>query len=85
MTPAIECRPGCGACCIIPGISSLGKPAFLRCEYLTGDNRCSLFGLAGRPAVCSSLRASVEMCGASNEEAFTRLTQLEIATRPASP
>lgn len=68
----------------MPGISSLGKPAFARCEHLTPMNRCALFGLPERPAVCVSLRPSEEMCGAADEEAFGRLTQLELATRPGS-
>ncbi len=60
-----------------------GKPAYVRCVQLTADNLCLLFGKPERPAVCGSLRASVEMCGASNEEAAERLTLIEVATRPA--
>lgn len=84
MVPTIECRPGCGACCIVPGISSVGKPAFTRCPHLTANQRCRLFGLPERPAVCASLRPSAEMCGATSDEAFAHLTQLEILTRPPS-
>lgn len=80
----MDCRPGCGACCVVPGISSLGKPAFERCVHLSPENRCALFGLPERPAVCRSLQPSGEMCGASSGEAFLRLTALELATRPAS-
>jgi uncharacterized protein len=85
---ALACRVGCGACCIAPSISSpipgmpRGKPAGVRCAQLTEDNRCRLFGLPERPAVCASLRPSEEMCGASNEEALLRLTLLERATAP---
>ena len=88
-SPAPLCRPGCGACCIAPSISSPipgmphGKPAGVRCVQLTGDNRCRLFGLPERPAVCVQLRPSAEMCGETNEEALAYLTQLETATRPA--
>ncbi|MCC6536080.1 MAG: YkgJ family cysteine cluster protein [Bryobacterales bacterium] len=78
----MDCRAGCGACCIVPGISSLGKPAFVRCEHLTAENRCALFGRPERPAVCASLRPSPEMCGESAEEATAILTRLEFATRP---
>ena len=84
----MECRVGCGACCVAPSISSPvpgmpeGKPAGVRCAQLTGDNRCSLFGLPSRPAVCASLRPHAEMCGVSNEEAFVILAALERLTAP---
>jgi hypothetical protein len=85
---AVGCRIGCGACCVVPSISSPipgmpdGKPAFTRCVQLTEDNRCQLFGSPDRPAVCRSLTASVEMCGASDGEAFAILRRYEIETRP---
>lgn len=84
---AFECRAGCGACCIAPSISSPipgmpnGKPAGVRCVQLTDDNLCKLFGLPERPAVCVSLRPSLEMCGASAEEAMIYLSELELLTR----
>lgn len=59
-----------------------GKPAFVRCVQLTEDNRCALFGKPERPAVCSNLQPSLEMCGASREEALERLIALERLTRP---
>lgn len=68
----------------MPGISSLGKPAFVRCEHLTPDNLCALFGRPERPAVCASLRPSPEMCGESSAEATAILTRLELATRPSA-
>lgn len=86
----MNCRVGCGACCIAPSISSPipgmpnGKPAGVRCAQLTADNRCALFGLPERPAVCVSLRPSEEMCGASDQEAMARLTLLERVTSPAA-
>lgn len=82
------CRPGCGACCIAPSISSpipgmpSGKPAGIRCCQLTDDNRCRIFGLAGRPTVCSSLQASPQMCGSDQSEALAYLEQLERETAP---
>src|SRR5687767_10560035 len=85
----MECRTGCGACCIAPSISSplpgmpQGKPAGVRCVHLTVDNRCELFGKPERPTVCSQLRPSEEMCGHSREEALGYLTLLERATQPA--
>ncbi|KAA8783916.1 Fe-S-cluster containining protein [Paenibacillus sp. 4624] len=84
----MECRTGCAACCIAISISSPipgmpeGKPAGVRCIQLTDDNRCGIFGQAGRPAVCSGLQAEEEMCGRTNQEAFHILTQLERQTAP---
>lgn len=87
----MECRVGCGACCIAPSISSPipgmphGKPAGVRCVQLSDDNRCLLFGKPERPAVCSHLRPTEDMCGQSTEEALVRLTLLERLTAPARP
>lgn len=84
----MECRVGCGACCIAPSISSPipgmpdGKPAGVRCVQLTEDNRCKLFGKPERPAVCRLLRPSEEMCGRSFQDAFIFLSTLERATAP---
>jgi uncharacterized protein len=84
----MQCRVGCGACCIAPSISSPipgmpnGKPAGVRCVQLTDDNRCKLFGHPHRPAVCSSLRAEEEMCGTNAEEALAYLIYLEDITAP---
>jgi hypothetical protein len=84
----MECRTGCGACCIAPSISSPipgmpeGKAAGVRCVQLTADNRCALFGRPGRPSCCVSLRASAEMCGSNASEALRYLELLEIRTRP---
>jgi Fe-S-cluster containining protein len=84
----MECRIGCGACCIglsisstIPGMPD-GKAAGVRCVQLTDDNRCLLFGLPERPAVCVNLQAMREMCGETPEEALTYLAFLERATAP---
>lgn len=59
-----------------------GKPAHVRCVQLSGDNRCLLFGLPERPAVCLGFQASLENCGASNDEAFVLLAELERNTIP---
>jgi uncharacterized protein len=84
----MECRPGCGACCVglsisspIPGMPD-GKPAGVRCVQLTDDNLCGLFGSAERPTVCVRLRPNPEMCGGSAEEALAYLERLERETRP---
>ncbi len=84
----MECRVGCGACCIAPSISSPipgmpeGKPAGVRCVQLTEDDRCRLFGQPERPRVCQSLRPSLEMCGHTNREAYLHLSFLERVTAP---
>ena len=85
----MQCRAGCGACCIAPSISSPipgmpnGKPAGVRCVQLTDDYRCAIFGKAERPEVCGRLRPSLSMCGAHRDEAIAILSALERATQPA--
>jgi uncharacterized protein len=84
--PFMECRTGCGACCIAPSISSPipgmpdGKPAGVRCIQLTSDNKCSIFGKPERPRVCTSLKPSRELCRETSEEALSYLLYLEEAT-----
>ncbi len=85
----MECRSGCGACCIAPSITSplpgmpQGKPAGVRCVQLLDDDRCAVFGEPERPAFCGGLRPSAEMCGESREQAMQWLSSLELATRPS--
>jgi len=82
----MDCRVGCGACCIAPSISTPipgmphGKPAGVRCVQLDDANRCRLFGRPERPAVCSSLRPEAAMCGIDRDHAMRWLTLLEQAT-----
>ena len=76
----MACRPGCGACCIAPSISSLAKPAGMRCMHLTEDLRCAIFGSDRRPSCCSGLQASAEMCGGHRDEALAWLARLEADT-----
>ena len=84
----MDCRSGCGACCIVPSISSPipgmpnGKPAGVRCAQLTDDNRCRLFGQPERPSVCTGLRPTLEMCGTSAEQAMAWLAWLNRVTAP---
>lgn len=59
-----------------------GKSAGVRCIQLDAGGRCLLFGLPERPAVCISLRPSIEMCGETNEQAMQRLVHLENQTNP---
>ncbi|MEW6560613.1 MAG: YkgJ family cysteine cluster protein [Pseudomonadota bacterium] len=85
---AAECRPGCAACCIAPSISSpipgmpLGKPADVPCVQLLDDLRCALFGKPERPASCSGLQPTAEMCGDEREHALRWLSALERETAP---
>jgi len=84
----MNCRPQCGACCIAPSISSPipgmpnGKPAGVPCVQLMDDLRCAIFGKPERPACCSGLQASAEMCGESREAGMFYLTRLEQLTAP---
>ncbi|GAB3662774.1 YkgJ family cysteine cluster protein [Ramlibacter alkalitolerans] len=84
----MQCRPGCGACCIAPSITSpipgmpQGKPAGVRCIQLDEANRCRIFGRPERPAFCAGLRPSADMCGSSRAQAIAWLTTLEQATAP---
>jgi hypothetical protein len=84
----MDCRAGCGACCIalsisspIPGMPN-GKPAGVRCVHLSAGNLCLIYSHPDRPAVCAALRPSAEMCGDSTEHALAYLTELERLTKP---
>jgi hypothetical protein len=85
----MDCRPGCGACCIAPSITSplqgmaQGKAAGVDCAQLARDYHCAVFGRAERPAFCAGLKPSPEMCGGSREEALENLAHLERQTAPA--
>ena len=84
----MNCRVGCGACCIAPSISTSipgmpnSKPAGGSCVQSSDDNRCKIFGQSDRPEVCVRLRPAIEMCGQSTEEAMAWLTELECGTQP---
>ncbi len=84
----IDCRPGCGACCIAPSIAPVlpalprGKPAGQPCPHLTADYLCSLWGKPERPGFCGTFQARRGMCGRTREEALAYLADLEEKTRP---
>jgi Fe-S-cluster containining protein len=84
----MECRVGCGACCIAASISTpipgmpQGKPAGVRCIQLDQYNKCKLFGSIERPIICNALKASLEMCGNNEQDAIRYLTTLESLTKP---
>jgi uncharacterized protein len=85
----MDCRPGCGACCIAPSISPCaalpeGKPAGARCPHLAVDLQCALFGQPERPATCIGLRPQPEMCGNSPAEALVTLSRWERLTDPGT-
>ncbi|SHM49330.1 YkgJ family cysteine cluster protein [Phytopseudomonas punonensis] len=85
----MQCRSGCGACCISPSITSPipgmpnGKLAGERCINLSEENLCTIFGRADRPDVCSAFSADFDVCGNSREEAIHLLNWLEGATAKA--
>lgn len=82
----MDCRLGCGACCIAPSISSSipgmpnGKPAGVRCIQLNEKNLCKLFGKPERPAVCHKFKACDDVCGKTSQEALDNLFMLESLT-----
>ncbi|MCC8343260.1 YkgJ family cysteine cluster protein [Pseudomonas stutzeri] len=82
----MDCRPGCGACCIAPSIGSSipgmphGKRAGERCIQLSADFLCLLFGDPRRPVVCSAFSADPVCCGETREDAIRLLGWLEQAT-----
>ena len=82
----MECRAGCGACCIAPSISSPipgmleGKPAGGRCVQLNDEYRCQLFGSDERPKVCRDFEASKDVCGSTRDVAMVLIESLEKAT-----
>ncbi|MFC2089385.1 YkgJ family cysteine cluster protein [Bacteroidota bacterium] len=79
----MECRIGCGACCIAPSISSPipgmpdGKPAGTRCIHLTEEYTCGIYKHPDRPEVCGLFNADPAVCGDSREEALELLSMLE--------
>jgi uncharacterized protein len=72
----MECRSGCGVCCIYISISSPipgmpeGKVAGVRCVQLTEDLRCAIFNEPSRPKVCDGFKADRLFCGDSVDEAI---------------
>jgi hypothetical protein len=57
-----------------------GKLAGERCVQLDADNRCLIFALPERPAVCLAFSADREVCGETDAQAFRQLQWLEEAT-----
>lgn len=86
----MQCRSGCGACCIAPSINTpfygmpAGKPAGVRCTHLMDDYRCALFDRPERPAACANFQAEPPFCGYERHEALIILTDMEEGTKPGS-
>lgn len=82
----MDCKM-CGACCIAPSINTPipdmphGKPAGVRCDNLTEDNRCRLFGRPERPSFCLAWLPAPELCGDSLGQALRNIAALEDQTR----
>ncbi|MCL1095427.1 YkgJ family cysteine cluster protein [Shewanella kaireitica] len=82
----MNCRLGCGACCIAPSITTPipgmpeGKPAGVRCIQLNDGNLCKLFGKPERPVVCGQFAATEDVCGSNTKEALWLISSLEQAT-----
>jgi hypothetical protein len=78
----MECRTGCGACCIALSISSVlpgmpdGKPAGVRCMHLLDDYTCAIYNDPSKPKVCLDFKAEAEFCGSNRGEAMRILLSL---------
>ncbi len=79
----MNCRELCGACCIMPSISSSipgmpnGKPGGTPCIHLTAQYQCGIFTSPDRPKVCDGFKAEKLVCGNNQYEALIILGQLE--------
>lgn len=82
----MECRLGCGACCIAPSINEPfygmpnGKPAGVVCIHLDATFKCKIFDQPERPKVCSNFKAEPSICGSNREQALSILDKLEVIT-----
>ena len=78
----MECREGCGACCIALSISSMmpgmpdGKPAGVRCIHLRDDFSCVIYNDPSKPKVCADFTAEPEFCGSDRDDAMRILFSL---------
>lgn len=79
----MKCRDNCGACCIVPSISSAlpklsgGKPGGVPCPHLTEGMQCDIFNSPNRPAVCDGFMPEPEFCGSCRNEAIEILAKLQ--------
>ena len=86
----MECRTGCGACCIAPAIVTpyhgmpAGKPAGVRCIHLQADSACAIFDSPLRPTCCAQFQAEPAACGSNAQEALRILAAWEASSAPDS-
>ncbi|HIC34906.1 MAG TPA: YkgJ family cysteine cluster protein [Pseudomonadales bacterium] len=84
----MDCRVGCGACCIAPSINipmpgmPHGKPAGVRCLHLSEDRRCRLYESPERPDICRRFAPELAFCGTNFDDAIEKFSVLELETRP---
>ena len=52
----------CGDCCTRFDIAELNKPAGVRCQHLTAENLCKLWGQENRPEVCRKHDYPADIC-----------------------
>ncbi len=83
----MECRKGCGACCIAPSVNGPlpgmpdGKPAGVVCVNLERETYlCRLWGTQDYPEPCRSFAADEEVCGRDRGQALELIAALEIET-----
>ena len=79
----MECRVGCGACCIALSISESfknhpnGKKAGERCQNLDDNNSCSIWGTEDYPKTCQGFQAEKDWCGTNFQQALEILNKFE--------
>ena len=82
----MNCRKGCGACCIYISITSPlpnhpnGKKAGEYCLNLSKEFTCSLWNKPNLPEICRNFQADVELCGLNSEEAKINIIKWEELT-----
>ncbi len=85
----MQCRSGCGACCIAPSINKPyfgmpnGKPAGVMCVHLDPvQMTCAIWGSEHYPMTCRNFQAERSVCGDNREEAIAIINILEQDTGP---
>lgn len=83
----MDCRTGCGACCISPSIAQplpgmpKGKPAGVPCANLDPVSyQCRIWGQPDYPRACRNFTAEPDVCGSDRGEALALITVLEDQT-----
>ena len=85
----MECRAGCGACCIAPSINHAlpgmpgGKPAGVACVNLDPQSlRCRIWQTPDYPTTCREFAPEPGVCGADRSEALRLIGDLERHSAP---